>query len=166
MVTISKYQDLIIEIKKQILISQQKAAFAVNKELILLYWNIGKMIYENQSILIGRNVFIEQLSKDIKSEFPLISGFSRSNLFNIRKFYIFYAINSVQLLDGLKESNNNDSIQQPVGLENILQIPWGHHIIIIEKTKTKEEAFFYIEETIKNNWSKRIYFYRGFTERF
>ena len=149
----SKYQDFIIEIKNQILQSQSKAALAVNKELILLYWNIGKMIFENQSLFEGRNNFIEQLSKDIKSEFPLISGFSRSNLFNIRKFYNFYSTISVQQPVGLKELN---PIQQVDGLNDLHLIPWGHHVVILDKTNTIEEAKFYIDETIKNNWSRAI----------
>ena len=109
----SKYQELIVEIKNQILNSQQKAALSVNKELIVLYWTIGKMIFENQSLLEGRNNYIEQLSNDIKSEFPLFSGFSRSNLFNIRKFYNFYNDFPVQQAVGL---NNNNSVQQLVGV--------------------------------------------------
>lgn len=149
----SKYQDLIVEIKNQILSSQQKAALSINKELILLYWNIGKMIFENQSLLEGRNNYIDQLSKDIRSEFPQISGFSRTNLFNIRKFYIFYSENSVQQVVGL---NTTDSVQQLVGLNELTLIPWGHHVLILEKTKSKEEAFFYINETSKNNWSRAI----------
>jgi predicted nuclease of restriction endonuclease-like (RecB) superfamily len=148
---LTKYQELIIEIKNQILSSQQKAAFSVNKELILLYWNIGKMIFENQSLLEGRNNFIDQLSKDIKTEFPSISGFSRSNLFNIRKFYNFYTNNSVQQTVGIE---NQKSIQQIVGLEELVLIPWGHHVLILEKTNSREEAFFYIKETFKNNWSR------------
>ncbi|MGG7036314.1 MAG: YhcG family protein [Flavobacterium sp.] len=150
---ISKYQDLIVEIKNQILNSQQKAALSVNKELILLYWNIGKMIFENQALLEGRNNFIAQLSKDIKSEFPLISGFSRTNLFNIRKFYIFYSSVPIQQLVGLKEVS---PVQQLVGLDELVLIPWGHHVLILEKTKSVEEALFYINETIKNNWSRAI----------
>jgi predicted nuclease of restriction endonuclease-like (RecB) superfamily len=149
----SKYQDLIVEIKNQILSSQQKAALSINKELILLYWNIGKMIFENQSLLEGRNNYIDQLAKDIKSEFPGISGFSRTNLFNIRKFYIVYSENSVQQVVGLELL---DSIQQLIGLEELVLIPWGHHVLILEKTKTKDEACFYINETIKNNWSRAI----------
>lgn len=109
----SKYQDFVIEIKKQIASSQKKAALSVNKELILLYWNIGKMIFENQSLLEGRNNFIDLLAKDIKSDFPFASGFSRTNLFNIRRFYVFYADFSVQQPVGLKE---NSIIQQAVGL--------------------------------------------------
>jgi len=149
----SKYQDLIIEIKTQILNSQQKAALTVNKELIVLYWNIGKMIFENQSLLEGRNNYIEQLSNDIKSEFPMISGFSRSNLFNIRKFYNFYSEISIQQAVGMNDKN---LIQQAVGLNELVLIPWGHHVLILEKTKTTEEAIFYINETIKNNWSRSI----------
>ncbi|WP_298138082.1 PDDEXK nuclease domain-containing protein [Flavobacterium sp.] len=149
----SKYQDLIIEIKTQILNSQQNAALSVNKELIILYWNIGKMIFENQSLLEGRNNYIEQLSNDIKSEFPLISGFSRSNLFNIRKFYNFYNDFLVQQPVGLNQIN---PIQQVVGLDELVLIPWGHHVLILEKTKTIEEALFYVNETIQNNWSRSI----------
>lgn len=149
----SKYQELIVEIKNQILNSQQKAALSVNKELIVLYWNIGKMIFENQSLLEGRNNYIEQLSNDIKSEFPLISGFSRSNLFNIRKFYNFYNDFSVQQPVGLNQIN---PIHQAVGLNELVLIPWGHHVLILEKTKTIDEALFYVNETIQNSWSRSI----------
>jgi predicted nuclease of restriction endonuclease-like (RecB) superfamily len=113
----SKYQDFIIEIKKQIASSQQKAALSVNKELILLYWNIGKMIFENQSLLEGRNNFIDQLAKDIKADF---------------------------------------SVQQLVGLNLLTEIPWSHHVLIIEKTITNEEALFYLNETKNNNWSRSV----------
>lgn len=113
----SKYQDFIIEIKKQIASSQQKAALSVNKELILLYWNIGKMIFENQSLLEGRNNFIDQLAKDIKADF---------------------------------------SVQQLVGLNLLTEIPWSHHVLIIEKTITNDEALFYLNETKNNNWSRSV----------
>lgn len=149
----SKYQDFVVEIKKQIASSQQKAALSVNKELILLYWNIGKMIFENQSLLEGRNNFIDQLANDIKSEFPFASGFSRTNLFNIRRFYSFYLNFPVQQLVGLEE---NSLIQQTVGLNLLTEIPWSHHVLIIEKTTTKEEALFYLNETKNNNWSRSI----------
>jgi len=119
----SKYQDFFIEIKKQILVSQQKAALSINTELITLYWNIGKMIFENQALLEGRNNYITQLSNDIKSEFPLISGFSRSNLFNIRKFYNFYSEISVQQLVGLKKLKIFQFTA--VGLNEFGLIPWG-----------------------------------------
>ncbi len=154
----TKYQDFIVEIKNQILNSQRRASLSVNKELIDLYWNIGKMIYINQSLFEGRNNYIDVLSKDIKSDFPLVSGFSRTNLFNIRKFYVFYNINSVQQAVGLK--NNSLSVQQTVGLKDFdaikILIPWGHHILILDKVKSIEEALFYIIQTIKNNWSRAI----------
>ncbi|WP_432673207.1 PDDEXK nuclease domain-containing protein [Flavobacterium sp. SM2513] len=149
----SKYQDFVIEIKKQIASSQQKAALSVNKELILLYWIIGKMIFENQSLLEGRNNFIDQLAKDIKSDFPFSSGFSRTNLFNIRKFYNFYADFSVQQAVGLE---NNTLVPHAAGLNLLTDIPWSHHVLIIEKTKTKEEALFYLHETRNNSWSRSI----------
>lgn len=151
----SKYQDFFTEIKTQILVSQQRAALSVNKELIILYWNIGKMIFENQSMLEGRNNYITQLANDIKSEFPLISGFSRTNLFNIRKFYNFYSEISVQQAVGLNGTDHS-SVPQAVGLKELFLIPWGHHVLILEKTNTTDEALFYVNETIKNGWSRSV----------
>ncbi|MCK9304608.1 MAG: DUF1016 N-terminal domain-containing protein [Bacteroidales bacterium] len=91
-------------IKQQIRSVQAKAALAVNSSLIQLYWNIGKMIAENQELFEGRNNYVDQLSKDLRAEFPEVNGFSRTNLFYTRKFYKFYTIGLVQQLVGLKEN--------------------------------------------------------------
>jgi len=96
------YGDLLIKIKQQVRSAQAKAALAVNTSLIQLYWNMGKMIADNQELFEGRNSYVAQLEKDLRAEFPDMKGFSRSNLFYIRKFYQFYSDNSVQQLVGLK----------------------------------------------------------------
>ncbi len=164
------YKQLLVSIKQQVQSAQAKAALAVNSSLIQLYWNMGKMIAENQSLFEGRNNYVEQLAKDLRAEFPEMKGFSRSNLFYIRKFYQFYASTSVQQLVGLNEIptdiisvqqpvalNNENSIQQPVGLNlNIGSVPWGHHVVLLDKAKTVDEAMFYIQQTIENNWSRAI----------
>lgn len=76
---------------------------AVNSSLIQLYWNMGKMIADNLALFEGRNNYVEQLAKDLRAEFPEMKGFSRSNLFYIRKFYQFYSTTSVQQAVGLNE---------------------------------------------------------------
>ncbi|MFA6126348.1 MAG: DUF1016 N-terminal domain-containing protein [Bacteroidales bacterium] len=78
--------------KQQIRSVQAKAALAVNSSLIQLCWNMGRMIAENQALFEGRNSYVEQLAKDLRNEFPDISGFSRANLFFVRKFYRFYSV--------------------------------------------------------------------------
>ncbi len=164
------YKQLLVAIKQQVQSAQAKAALAVNSSLIQLYWNMGKMIADNQALFEGRTNYVEQLAKDLRTEFPEMKGFSRSNLFYIRKFYQFYANTSVQQLVGLNETasdknsvqqpvalNNENSIQQPVGLKfDMLSVPWGHHVVLLDKAKSVEEALFYLHQTIENNWSRAI----------
>ena len=113
--------------------------------LIQLYWNMGKMITENQALFEGRNTYVEQLAKDLRAEFPEMKGFSRSNLFYIRKFYLFCTIRSVQQAVGLNESLPNTlsaqqfiapeketSARQPVGPDiDLWAVPWGQHVVIL-----------------------------------
>ena len=90
------YTAFLTEIKDLIKSGQAKAALSVNASLISMYWNIGAMIAENQAKNLWGNNVIEQLATDLKSEFPGVSGFSRANLFFIRRFYLFYADEKVQ----------------------------------------------------------------------
>jgi len=163
------YGDLLIKIKQQVRSIQAKAALAVNTSLIQLYWNLGEMIADNQSLFEGRNNYIAQLSKDLQVEFPEITGFSVRNLFYIRKFYQFYLAGSVQQLVALSENEQtismqqvaapgeNSLVQQPVGLiSTIYSVPWGHHVLILDKVKEVAEATFYLQQIVEHNWSRSI----------
>ena len=81
---INKYKIIFQHIKNEVLRSQYQAMQAVNKELIFMYWNIGKIIYEN---IEWGNKYVDNLSIDLKNEFPNIQGFSVRNLRNMRHFY-------------------------------------------------------------------------------
>lgn len=163
------YKKLLATIKQQVQSAQVKAALAVNSSLIQLYWDMGKMIADNQALFEGRNNYVEQLAKDFKAEFPDIKGFSKRNIFYFRKFYLFYAGSSVQQPAALKEDYNEKArmqqfaaldfeptVQQAVGLNSILGVPWGHHMLILDKGKSVEEALFYLQQTIEHNWSRAI----------
>ena len=165
----SQYSELLLSVKHHIRSAQAKAALAVNAGLIQLYWNTGKMIADNQALFLGRNSYVAQLEKDLKAEFPDMTGFSRANLFSIRKFYKFYSDNfSVQQLVGLSEDLKAPgrklvtewteiSVQQPVTLSHpLFSIPWGHHVVIINKAKALDEALFYVQKTVEHNWSRNI----------
>ena len=152
---VPSYHDLLGSIKQEVHSAQIKAALSVNSALIQLYWNMGKMIADNQALFEGRNNFVAQLAADLQDAFPEMKGFSRSNLFYIRRFYQFYAPNpSVQQAVGLKDFNPSDSVQQAVGLNQLVAIPWGHHVVLINKAKDVEEALFYIQQVLENNWSR------------
>jgi DUF1016 N-terminal domain len=160
------YTDFLDEIKREIKSSQAKAALAVNSALISMYWNLGAKIAENQALFEGRNNYIEQLAKDIQSGFPGISGFSKRNLFDIRRFYLFYSSDSVRQLVALnaKDDEDKSQVQQVVGVNEksvsfidlLVQIPWGHHLLILNKIKEPEIALFYIQQTIENGWSRAV----------
>jgi predicted nuclease of restriction endonuclease-like (RecB) superfamily len=109
------YFKLLNEIKEKVLSAQIKAAISVNKELLNLYWDIGKIIYEKQKASSWGDSIIDILSKDLIKEFPNMKGFSRTNLFNIRQWYLFY-------------SGSEKKVQQLVG-----QLPGGHNVIILNK---------------------------------
>jgi predicted nuclease of restriction endonuclease-like (RecB) superfamily len=136
-------------IKHKIQSSQIKAAIAVNQELIQFYWDLGRMIVEKQEESKWGGKLIEQLSKDLKKGFPDISGFSRTNLYAIRKFYIYFS--SEKFKELFPKNRNQAIVPQPVG-----QLPWGHIRLLLDKTKEREETLFYIEQTKTNNWSREV----------
>lgn len=149
------YKEWLFNLKQQIRVAQLKAAVKVNTELLNLYWNLGKEIVTKQQNSNWGDALIEQLAKDLSSEFPDMKGFSRTNLFYIRRWFLFY-------------SKESEKVPQPVGQlqeqpgsfelipQLVVQIPWGHNREIITKAKTVEEAIFYVQQTIINNWSRNI----------
>ena len=137
----AEYANWIAELKSKIQSAQLKAAVSVNKELLALYWEIGKSISFKITKSNWGNSIVEKLSKELRNEFPNQKGFSRSNLFSMKKWFDFYSSSSLDI----------GKVQQLVG-----QIPWGHNLAIITKSKSKEEAIFYSSKTIENNWSRAV----------
>lgn len=135
------YKDWLAELKQKIQSAQMKAAVKVNYELLNLYWEMGKDIIEKQQQSNWGDSIIDQLSKDLSGAFRDMKGFSRSNLFFIRKWYLFY------------QSASDAAYYEKVS-QLVRQIPWGHNREIIMKCKDITEAIFYVQETIKNNWSR------------
>ncbi len=167
-----EYLNWISLLKERIRSAQIKAAIAVNEELINLYWEIGKSIVEKQEQNRWGAKIIEQVSKDLRRELPDTNGFSRTNLFSMRQFYLFYAKSQIVHLAGGKtktpeiiqqdvgQLSSTEIVQQAVGQlpkNSILpKVPWGHHVLIINKTASIDEAIFYLNKTIENNWSRNV----------
>ena len=137
----TEYINWVNELKTLIQRTQIKASISVNRELMSLYWTIGKSISEKVNTANWGSSVVEELSKDLKEEFPNQKGFSRSNLFSMKKWFEFYSQSEIDI----------EKIQQLVG-----QIPWGHNVVIISKSKNIEEAIFYSNKTIENNWSRSV----------
>lgn len=133
----SEYSMLLKSIKEQIQASQYRAVSAVNRELISLYWNIGRSILDNQAREGWGSRFIDRLADDIKMDFPTITGFSVRNLKYMRKF---------------AEEYPDFEFVQTVSA----QITWSHNIALMDKIKDKQERIWYINKSIENGWSLNV----------
>lgn len=131
------YSKILQAIKSEIKVGQHRAIIAVNKELILLYWNIGRIILKHQHQEGWGSKVIDKLAKDLSSEFPNLKGFSARNLKYMRMF--------------AEEYSDVEFVQQVVA-----QIPWSHNLVILQKVKGLDERKWYIEKTIENGWSRNI----------
>jgi predicted nuclease of restriction endonuclease-like (RecB) superfamily len=134
---ISSYASLVKEIKSRILRAQQLALQKVNTELIHLYWDIGKMIFQAQSKKGWGEAVVESLASDLQSELAGASGFSVRNLYLMRDFFNTY---------------NGNKILQPL----VAEIGWTHNMVILQSCKIPEEREFYIRMTKRFGWSKNI----------
>jgi len=122
------YSTLLREIKTRIRKAQYEALKAVNKELIALYWDIGRMIVERQKEASWGKAVVENLAKDLQREFPGISGFSAQNLWRMKQFYKAYA---------------DDKKLSPL----VRVFGWGHNLIILEKCKDDLQRELYLRMT-------------------
>lgn len=136
-IVLGEYKVLLHEIKERIASSQIRAAIAVNRELISLYWEIGYRVLLKQKSEGWGSKVIENLSKDLKSTFPSMKGFSLTNI----KYMIQFA----------REYPDFTISQQAVG-----QIPWGHNVLLLQKLTSLEDRLWYANKTIENGWSRSV----------
>jgi predicted nuclease of restriction endonuclease-like (RecB) superfamily len=134
-VIVETYSKLLDHIKNDIQQSQLRAALAVNKELILLYWRIGRILADKIDREGWGSKIIDSLSHDLTRAFPDNSGFSIRNLKYMRKFAEEYPPNCATA---------------------VAQIPWSHNIIIMEKVDTHEKRLWYVQKCLENGWSRNV----------
>ncbi|MFM6949250.1 MAG: YhcG family protein [Aquirufa sp.] len=153
------YKKWLIELKSKIRSVQIKAAMAVNTELILFYWELGKIISEKQTA--WGTKFLETLSKDLKDEFPDMKGFSVSNLKTCKLFFEYFSSQAVNEIEGYTIGSQNvnyllvhPQIGDAIKQHPVFKMPWGHIKILITKIKDIKEAYFYINQTLESNWSR------------
>jgi len=133
----TQYSDFVLSIKQRILQSQYEALKRVNKELIALYWDIGKSIVEKQDEFGWGKSVVKNLSEDLQHEFVGIKGFSERNLWNMRTFYLEY--------------RENEKLQALTA-----EIGWTHNVTIFQKCKDSLEREFYIQMTRRYGWTYRV----------
>lgn len=169
------YADWIADIKKRYRSAQVKAAVKVNAEKLLFNWQLGRDLVQKKAEERWGAGVVEQVSLDLKREFPGADGFSTSNLWYMKKWYLFYtdgdsegklqrAVGELQKVENqyvtkLHQTGaefSSEKLQQ-VGGEFPLPfalVPWGHHVEIITKCKSIDEALFYVGKTIEQGLSR------------
>ena len=171
------YKQWLTELKTKIRSTQIKAAIAVNTELILFYWELGRMLSEKLSQSSWGDKVLETLSKDLRDEFPEMKGFSVSNLKTCKLFFEYFSsllvnenedlkslissqlVNQLQIADNQYNEFNyqfTDRLQETFIKDIVAKIPWGHIKVIITKIKKFQDAIFYIQKIKENNWSRDV----------
>jgi predicted nuclease of restriction endonuclease-like (RecB) superfamily len=168
------YPAFLAALKERIVHARTAAARAVNRELALLYWDIGRAIVEKQQLLGWGESVIDRLSSDLQEAFPRTTGFSPRNLRDMKRFYVAYSDESIwrQLVAKLSKSlssDRNQKWQQAVAkldesaaattdfLRQLLaQVPWGHHLLILNKLTDPAARLYYLHATAQLGWSRSV----------
>ncbi|WP_347888819.1 PDDEXK nuclease domain-containing protein [Nitrosomonas europaea] len=131
------YADWLTELKQRIHAAQQRATLAVNRELILLYWQIGQGILERQASQGWGSKVVEALARDLRNAFPDMKGFSPRNLKYMRAFA--QAWPDGEFVQGV-----------------LAQLPWYHQVALLDTLQTVEERQWYAAQAIENAWSRNV----------
>lgn len=178
------YKDLLIEIKSRIGEAQLKTVMAANSQMLLLYWQVGNNIIQNQQAVGWGAKIIENLSTDLKKEFPELKGLSARNLLYMKQFAEAYPVPILQQFIQIEgefksmksisqqavaklmniENQQNEISQQAVAqlaaevfLRSIVsRISWSHHIILKNKVQNPGQRFWYMLYTLENGISRNV----------
>ena len=149
------YHTVLQLLVKKIKGSRQRVASVANSELLAVYWEIGKILLEQREKEGWGKKVIESLAKDLKAEFPNMSGFSQRNLEYMQTFAFNWPhfpfpqqpAAELQVLGSQLYKR-----EQPL----LSLIPWTHHMTILDKAETKEERIFYMKKVLAYGWSRNM----------
>lgn len=170
----SEYVQWIHEIKQRFRNSQIKAAVKVNSEQLLFNWQLGRDLVVRKAEERWGTGIVNQVSLDLQDEFPEAKGFSARNLWFMRQWYTFYASNNkaVSLISDMEKQVDTGSVKLKQVASEIYEakvkqvaselefpsvfafVPWMHHVLIIQKSQSIEEALFYIRKTVEGSLSR------------
>jgi predicted nuclease of restriction endonuclease-like (RecB) superfamily len=177
-----EYRQFIEQLKARVLSARISAARAVNRDLILLYWDIGRGIVEKQQVLGWGESVVEMVSADLQRAFPQMTGFSPRNVWAMRRLYVTYAapdflsqavrendhVTSKKILrQAVAEFGGDKKRPQAVAKlpeskimeflpQVVAEIPWGHHRLILDKITDPAALLYYLRATARFGWSRNV----------
>lgn len=156
-----EYRRFIEELKARVLSAHLSAARAINCDLILLYWDIGRGIVEKQETLGWGDAVVEMVAADLRRTFPEMRGFSSSNVWRMRQFVLLHAQTDFlaqaarELRIGIEETMLEQILAQ-VARELLSLIPWWHHVELMAKVKEPAAYYYYLRTTAQFGWSRNV----------
>lgn len=144
------YGELLEDLKTRIRAAQLKATASVNRELIQLYWDMGRLIVQRQEQDGWGKSVVDRLAGDLQKAFPGVQGFSPRNVWRMRMFYLAYTKEVTNLPQAVAEMDGKNLPQA------VAEIPWGHNIWLLEKVKDPVERLWYAHKTIEHGWSRAV----------
>ncbi|MDL1974199.1 MAG: PDDEXK nuclease domain-containing protein [Deltaproteobacteria bacterium] len=164
---ISRYSQLLDAVKIRIRQAQVKAMLSANAEMILMYWDIGRIIAERQKNEGWGAGVIPRLSKDIRNELPEVKGFSERNIGYMMRFAREYSMPLILQQPVAKISSEvrpESQVLSPLHGKDIMEclqrlvanIPWGHNILLMQKIKDLPTRVWYMRQAIENGWSRDV----------
>lgn len=157
-----EYVEFVTELKQRIASARLHAARAVNQDLILLYWDIGRGIVERQEKLGWGQSVVEMLARDLRKAFPEMKGFSAANVWRMRQFYSacatpeFLAQAARELKGSLPQGAGDGPILAQAVRELVATIPWGQHVELLNKVKDPAARLYYLRATAQLGWSRNV----------
>lgn len=148
MADVTNYGEIINRLKKEVEAARLHAALSVNKQMLVLYWRIGKVILEQQESQGWGTKVVDRLATDLRKAFPDMKGFSSRNLKYMRAFAEAY---SGFVQDPLAQISTGSIVQAPLA-----QITWYHHITLLDKVPDQTARMFYISKAAENGWSRNV----------
>jgi predicted nuclease of restriction endonuclease-like (RecB) superfamily len=169
-----EYRQFVEELKARVISAHTSAARAVNRSLILLYWDIGHGIFERQQVLGWGESVIDKVSADLQQAFPTTTGFSPRNLRDMKRLYLAYADEVIwrqavaklpkgladdaefwrQAVANMQSGAATDTTSWPRAL--VAAIPWGHHLLILNKLTDPTERVWYIRAAMRFGWTRNV----------
>jgi len=144
------YAELLEDLKGRVRAAQLKAAVAVNREMIQLYWDIGRLIVDRQDREGWGGGVVERLAHDLQAAFPGIKGFSPLNVTRMRMFHLAYTKELAILSQAVTELDGRN-LPGPMN-----EIPWGHNLVLLFKLKDPLQRLWYARQTVQHGWSRTI----------
>jgi predicted nuclease of restriction endonuclease-like (RecB) superfamily len=173
-ISIPEYREFLTAMRDRIDAARGQAARAVNHELVLLYWDLGKGILERQRKLGWGDGVVERLSQDLNKHYPGTFGFSSRNLWDMRRFYEAWASPPIlrqavaelqkpsrkEIITGRTPGKNpaNTRVSKPIEFlrQAVAEIPWSHHLLLLNKLDDVQQRIWYMQACAHFGWSRNV----------